>query len=501
MRIAPRLAAARATLAERDQTATALNAQLKGVCDERDQLRAAVSEKEADAARLAQTVLGLNETIVRISAERDRAYADHELRRKDLEELGRVHAGVSATLKALEDSVAEDRKRVETLKAQMGEVFEEKARAVLKERSEQFEQTAEQKRAELDGLLKPFKDHLEILQSTVSDLEKKRATASVELKTTIDQLMQRADNLSTATTTLSTTLMGPGQARGRWGEIHLDNLLDRSGMSPHCDRDTQEYFRDLEGGARPDVLIRIPHVNLRVPVDAKAPDADYRAYLNATDDGGRRTALAGHARSMENHARELAERNYGRFAGVAPLTIMYVPNEGMLAAALAEDSELWDRCARRNIYLASPLTLLIQLRAYAEGWAVYDQEQNAKRIAEHAGQLYHRLARFAEHLSNIGDKLRQASEAYNRVIGSYQTRLLPHARAMRSLGVIVSNDDRDQVEETVIMVETTPRPLNFEGQPEEEVLDDPPQLDFENGQEQVALEQVSPAPAETEPPF
>lgn len=181
---------------------------------------------------------------------------------------------------------------------------------------------------------------------------------------------------------------------------------------------------------------------------------------------------------------------------------MYVPNEGMLAAALAKDSDLWDRCARRNIYVASPLTLLIQLRAYAEGWAVYDQEQNAKRIAEHAAQLYHRLARFAEHLSNIGDKLRQASEAYNRVIGSYQTRLLPHARAMRSLGVTVSNDDRDQVEEEVAAVEISPRALNVEGQPEENMNDFPLLGPPEDNWEELDTTNMSlPHVSETEQPF
>ncbi|MHB8355520.1 MAG: DNA recombination protein RmuC [Vulcanimicrobiaceae bacterium] len=366
---------------------------------------------------------------------------------------------LEARLEVLQQSIPEDAQRVEILKAQMGQVFEDKARAVLRERSDQFEQTAEQKKTALDDLLKPLKDHLDDLRSKVVDLEAKRATATTELKTTIDQLMQRTDALSTAATTLSTTLTGSAQARGRWGELHLDNLLERSGMSRYCDRDTQEYFRDLDGGARPDVLIRIPHVDLRVPVDAKAPDASYRSYLEATDEARRRATLAAHARSVENHARTLGDRDYGRFPGIAPLTIMYMPNEGMLAAAMAEDPDLWDRCARRNVYLASPLTLLIQLRAYAEGWAVYEQEQNVARIAEHTGQLYRRLATFIGHFTDIGHRLGSANEAYNRAMGSYQARLLPHARAFRELGIGVSDSDREAVEESVETIQVMPRQI------------------------------------------
>jgi len=429
------LRAARDALGERDKWIAARDGDLAGLRSELDTKIDALGRREQALA----------------DADRERGMAQKEVaaltEARDRLQEGLVKA--QARLEALSEATAKDAERVEVLKAQMQVVFAGAASTILEERSERFNQNVEQKREELNALLGPLRNELESVREQYQDLETKRQVAATELKTTIDLVIRRVDSLDSAATALSTTLTGSSQARGRWGELHLHNLLERAGMSPYCDWDTQRYFSDLERAGRPDVVIRIPHVDLIVPVDSKAPDADYRSYLDATDDAARRAALAAHVRAIDGHAKELGDREYGRYQGVAPMTIMYLANEGMLAAALAADADLWDRCVRRNVYLASPLVLLIQLRAYAEGWARYEQERNAKQIVEQCDELYRRLRRFADHFSDVGANLNRAVIAYNRAAGSYRARLVPRARMLRELGVPVTEADRERVEQGV----------------------------------------------------
>jgi DNA recombination protein RmuC len=397
---------AAAIMTERDQTIAA-QIGAAALCESAiRELRDEVASRAVAIAGLEERERTLGETIVRLTKERDAGYLQRDEAVGTITTLRAEYERVSAYLTAKEQTIADDEQRVAGLKAQMAEIFEAKARAVIEIHATQFSKSADEKQAAIDGLLKPVQENLTALHGKVEELEKTRAAATTELKTTINELMRRTDSLQIATTTLSTSLTGSSQARGRWGELHLDNLLERSGMSSYCDRDAQETFRDLDGGGRPDVLIRIP-------------DVDYRAYLDATEEGERRAALTRHARAMDGHARALGSRNYGRFDGIAPMTIMYVPNEGMLAATFAEDPDIWERCAERGIYLASPLTLLLQLRAYAAGWQVVAQEENAKLIAGEATELYHRLATFTQALGAVGRGLATTTTAFIRATASY----------------------------------------------------------------------------------
>ena len=97
---------------------------------------------------------------------------------------------------------------------------------------------------------------------------------------------------------------------------------------------TQEVLPD---GSRPDAVVRLPG-GRAIPIDAKVP---FDSYLQSTGIEGddpesvaRRRALeVAHAKALRAHVDALAARDYHGRIGTAEVTVMFVPSEGLLAAA------------------------------------------------------------------------------------------------------------------------------------------------------------------------
>ena len=74
------------------------------------------------------------------------------------------------------------------------------------------------------------------------------------------------------------------------------------------------------------------------------------------------------------------------------------------------------------------------LRAVAFGWRQEAVAQNAKEISQLGRDLHKRCADLGTHFLKIGDSLRKAVEAYNKSVGSFESRVLVSARKFVELG-------------------------------------------------------------------
>jgi DNA recombination protein RmuC len=261
-----------------------------------------------------------------------------------------------------------------------------------------------------------------------------RRDQAARLETILSQLTDLGDvqrGLSAQSRHMLDALRSP-VVRGRWGEMQLKRVCELAQMSEYVDYVSQRVMEG-ESRLRPDLVVTLPHERQLV-VDAKAPLQAYLDALETTDELDRVDLLRQHARQVRDHVVRLSAKAYWeQFDGSPEYVVLFLPGEGIFAAALQSDANLLEFAAERGIVLASPTTLMALLRAVAHGWS-------NERAARHAGEaralgaaLHGELRTFAEQLDEVRRGLHRAVEGYNRSVSSIESRVLPAAARLGSL--------------------------------------------------------------------
>jgi DNA recombination protein RmuC len=338
-------------------------------------------------------------------------------------------ASVEAELAAERRATAEKLALVEQTRASLSETFAALSAEALRQNNQSFLTLA-------GSSFEPVKSSLEKLGTHLRETEREHSALQGQLKS----VSETQELLRLQTQALVNALKSPNQ-RGRWGEIQLRNIVERAGMAQFCGDFTEKEFVEDESGRRsiPDMTIRLPNGSCIV-IDSKVP---IDAYLNAVDaDGARRDALMkDHARQVREHIRGLSSKTYWtKFTPTPELVVMFLPGEPLFSSALQHDPTLFDFAADQRVIPASPLTLLALLRTVASAWQQQRLTQSAEEVRALGTELYERLSVMAENLQSMGMNLKQAGAAYDRFVGSLESRVLVTARKFRELGVSAAKE-------------------------------------------------------------
>ncbi|MFZ5448178.1 MAG: DNA recombination protein RmuC [Thermodesulfobacteriota bacterium] len=284
-------------------------------------------------------------------------------------------------------------------------------------------------KAEIQNLVQPLDQALQVMSQHVRELEGKREGAYSDLKANLTQLNQLNQELQRETSKLSQALRAGAQQRGRWAEFQLQRLAELAGMKDRVDFNLQVGV----GEVRPDMVIRLPR-NGCIVVDAKAPMTHYLEAQDLTNEESRRKKLEEHARRVRQHVDNLRSKEYARHLPEgSQFVVMYLPSDACLIGALDSDSHLLEYAFDKQITLATPTILFALLKTVATGWQQYLIDENAKKILACGQELSHRLYKFASHFGGIGKGLKTAVDKYNDAVGSFESRILPEARRFQEL--------------------------------------------------------------------
>ena len=353
-------------------------------------------------------------------------------------------AEAKTRLESAREHFAEQRRQIEEMEKKAKEAFAAVSAQALKNNNEQFITLAETK-------FKPIREQLERYEQQIKALEKIRQEAYGGMNEKLEALSLRSDRLSSETGQLVSALRQSG-AKGKWGEVTLQRIVELCGLVEHCDFVTQTA---LDGGQRPDLIVRLPGGRC-LAVDSKVNTSSYLDAAAATDDAERERQLTRYAASVRGTLKSLGGKEYWKQFSPAPeFVVMFMPGEAFFSAALAKDRDLLTDGVEQGVLLASPTTLIALLLAVRHGWQQQQVAENAEQIAEAGRELYDRLCVFVNHLDGIRIGLEKAAEAYNKTIGNWSSRTEPAARKLKELGAA----DAARELETLGRIDTNMRAL------------------------------------------
>ncbi len=442
-----RAAASRADLAERDAAHRA--ERLAEVQARHDALDDRLCEAQAERQRLAaaeaklqQSLDGLGTMLDEARDERAAIAARLDAAAAEISDLKvtneRLRADFAARAEAHDKEVA----LLSGLRAEMTDRFKALADETLRTHGESFGRT---NRERIEALLTPVREQVTHFQTELRAAHEGAAKDRERLKTEIEHLSRRSEEVSREAVALTRALKGEKQRQGAWGEMILERLLEDSGLERGREYFVQHAMRGEDGAAprRADVLVAMPQDRWLV-IDAKVSLVAYEAAVNAEEAPARDAALAAHARAVRAHIDDLARRGYqalrperGAGRGSVDYVVMFVPIEGALAAALSSEGDLTSYALSRGVGIATPMTLMLALRTVEHVWSVERRESNAAEIARRGGLLHDKVVGFVEAMEGVGQHLARAQAAHDDAMGRLsrgQGNLLRQVQMLKDLG-------------------------------------------------------------------
>ncbi|WP_178094769.1 DNA recombination protein RmuC [Pseudomonas sp. 8O] len=376
---------------------------------------------------------------------REAAQSWNQQRERNEAELRRLTAECAALAAELQENRDNQQQRLDDLQGARNELraqFSELATKIFDEREQRFAETSQQR---LGQLLDPLKERIQAFEKRVDESYQQEARERFSLSKELERLQQLNQRLGDEATNLTRALKGQ-KTQGNWGELVLERVLEHAGLEKGREYHTQVSLKGA-GGERfqPDVLIRLPG-DRQVIVDAKVSLSAYQQYVAAADEPIRQQALKQHLISLRSHLKGLSGKDYQRLEGLHSLdfVLLFVPIEAAFAAALQAEPDLFQEAFEQQVVIVSPTTLLATLRVIDSLWRQERQGQNAREIAERAGQLYDKFVAFVADLDEMGSRLQQLDKAYTsarnklvdgrgNLIGRVENLKLLGARASKSL--------------------------------------------------------------------
>lgn len=326
------------------------------------------------------------------------------------------------------------------LEKKMTQQFENLAHRIFDEKTTKWSDLSQKS---LTSLLDPLKERLKDFEKKVEDTYSTERSERGMLRGEIQKLFELNQEMSSEAQNLTRALKGENKTQGNWGEMILENILERSGLragEEYTLQGSEMSLKDEEGSrALPDVIINLPG-GKHIIIDSKMTLKAYEAASSADNEEDRLRNEKLHVKSLEDHIQGLSQKKYHDLEKlITPdFVILFMPLEPAFSKAFQLKPDIFNWAWEKNIAVVSPTTLLTTLRTVAALWKQERQQKNALEIAKRGGLLYDKFAGLLKDFNDLGIKLNDAQKFHSEIVSKIQTgrgNLMSQAEELKEMGV------------------------------------------------------------------
>ncbi|MFA5327296.1 MAG: DNA recombination protein RmuC [Prolixibacteraceae bacterium] len=336
----------------------------------------------------------------------------------------------------LQEKLELQKKEMENLQQKFTSEFENIASKILKQNTLEF---SEANQKSITELILPLKEKIQLFEKKVEDTYEKGLKDQTDLKAELKKLHDLNLKISDEANNLTKALKGDVKKQGNWGEVILERILERSGLTEGREYEKQENVLSETGQRfQPDVVIHLPDQK-HIVIDSKVSLIAYERFVNTENEKERLAFVKEHLQSMRSHIKILSEKHYQNSPGFnsPDFVLLFVPIESSFSIAVQEDQELFSYAWDNKVVIVSPSTLLATLRTIASIWQQENQTRNALEIARQSGALYDKFVGFIADMEAIGKSLESTRKTYDQATNKLYSgsgNLVKRAENIRKLG-------------------------------------------------------------------
>ena len=399
-----------------------------------------INKLHAENHELKISLARTEERSTNFQREKERLFTDLDNERKKLSVANNALESSRSYYKAQQEKIADLNLERDKNQEKFNKDFELIASKILEEKTNKF---TEQNRSNLDILLTPLKENIKAFEEKVDRVYKVEADERNILKGVISQLMDLNKMMSLETQNLTRALKGDNKKQGNWGEMILERVLERSGLTKNQEYRIQASLQSVDGNRfQPDVIIDLPD-NKHLIVDSKVSLVAYSRLLDCEIELDKEIYIKQHIASLRNHITELSVKNYNDLYKInsPDFVMLFIPIESCFSIAVQKDAELFNYAWDKRVVIVSPSTLLATLRTIASIWKQDRQNRNVMEIARLSGEMYDKFVGFAVDMESIGKNIKQSQESYEKAFNKISTgrgNLATTAEKIKKLGAKTS---------------------------------------------------------------
>ena len=275
---------------------------------------------------------------------------------------------------------------------------------------------------------------VEKLTESASAADLRRVRAETEITEQVKSMASHNENLVKQTRAIAGALAS-SQTRGKFGEAHLEKLLESAGLIENEHFTRQSASEKIgDSGAIPDVTINMPGGSV-IYIDSKFPFQRFYEAFETEDDVLRKQLLVEHSKDLLAHIQALSKRNYADRGPSPDFVILYAPIDAIFIEAVKAIPDFLETSFRLNVTIATPTSMMALLRTVGYLFSRNRVAANAEEIQSLAVKFLRDISSLHEKIVTVGDRLKSTLKAYNEMIPTAETTVLSAAKKMKSLDV------------------------------------------------------------------